>query len=617
VEQERSPDHGRVTPVTRRSGTPWSWIADRTHTLVSWFVPAAVAASPEGPRARSAVCIGLLMALVFIVLATTHLIARSAREAVANVVLSLLMLGACLGIRYTGRYLLIVNTTVALAFAVVIFIGAGERGAGINAATVAMAEVPLFATLLCGPRIGALWLLLSCSASAILGVMGQSGLVENHLDPQMRLFDDHVVLIVVTATLYLVAALYEQGRSEGLVHIATLEADRRTTEVEKMEAQAVARVAHAERMASLGRIAAATAHEINNPLSYVAHNVQFVLQRLESSTQAQAEMAPALEEALDGVRRIQRIVSDLKMYARPEDEAVGSVEVRRSLKRALKMAEGHTRSKAEVSFDLDPVPRVLGNDTRLVQVFLNLLVNAAQALPEGHAADNRIVVRTRAADGWVKVEIEDSGAGIPGDLLNRIGEPFFTTRREGLGLGVAVCKSILARVGGDLVFESRPGRTVAQVRLKICETDSFGPVESSSSPRATALVPARVLIVDDEPLVARAIRRNLGGHEVQIASSGREALALLDAGQRFDLVLCDLMMPDVSGMDVYAAIRDRHPDMTGHIVFMTGATFTDRGQDFRAQLGDIFLEKPIDMAQLWAVIDRCRRRPEPPAPPSA
>ena len=102
---------------------------------------------------------------------------------------------------------------------------------------------------------------------------------------------------------------------------------------------------------------------------------------------------------------------------------------------------------------MDPVPRVLGNDARLVQVFLNLLVNAAQALPEGHAADNRIVIRTRAADGRVRVEIEDSGAGIPGDLLARVGEPFFTTRREGLGLGVAVCKSILERVGGDLVIE--------------------------------------------------------------------------------------------------------------------------------------------------------------------
>jgi signal transduction histidine kinase len=593
-----------------------SFIADRMRRLVSWFVPPVVAASADGPRARSAVGIGLLMVFVFIVLATTHLIARSVREAFANLVLSLLMLAGCWAIRVTGRYLLVVNGTVALAFSVTIFIGAGERGAGINAATVAMAEVPLFATLLCGPRIGAIWMLLSCSASAVLGVLGQKGMLQNHLDPSMRLFDDHIVLIVVTATLYLVAALYERGRAQGLVHIALLEADRRTTEVEKMEAQAVARVAHAERMASLGRIAAATAHEINNPLSYVAHNVQFVLQRLESDAEARKEMTPALEEALDGVRRIQRIVSDLKMYARPEDEAIGSVDLRRSLKRALKMAEGHTRSKAEIRLDLDQVPRVLGNDTRLVQVFLNLLVNAAQALPEGHAADNRIVVRTRAADGRVRVEIEDSGAGIPGELLARVGEPFFTTRREGLGLGVAVCKSILERVGGDLVLESRPGRTVARVELKVSETDSFGPVESSSSPRATALVPARVLIVDDEPLVARAIRRNLGGHEVQIASSGREALALLDAGERYDLVLCDLMMPDVSGMDVYTAIRERHPYLTGHIVFMTGATFTDRAQDFRAQLGDVFLEKPIDMAQLWAVIDRCRRNAVQPNPPA-
>ena len=423
-----------------------------------------------------------------------------------------------------------------------------------------MAEVPLFATLLCGPRIGAIWMLLSCSASAVLGVLGQKGMLENRLDPSMRLFDDHVVLIVVTATLYLVAALYERGRAQGLVHIAMLEADRRTTEVEKMEAQAVARVAHAERMASLGQDS--RRHCARDQQPAILRRSQRPIRAASAwnpTPKPRREMAPALEEALDGVRRIQRIVSDLKMYARPEDEAIGSVDLRRSLKRALKMAEGHTRSKAEVTLDLDPVPRVLGNDTRLVQVFLNLLVNAAQALPEGHAADNRIVVRTRAADGRVRVEIEDSGAGIPGELLARVGEPFFTTRREGLGLGVAVCKSILERVGGDLVFESQPGRTVARVGSRSAKPRASG--RSNRAPRREPprSIPARVLIVDDEPLVARAIRRNLGGHEVQIASSGREALALLDAGKRYDLVLCDLMMPDVSGMDVYTAIRERHP----------------------------------------------------------
>jgi signal transduction histidine kinase/ActR/RegA family two-component response regulator len=592
----------------RERGNLWSRGTDRMRLLVTWFVPPEVAVSQEGPRARLAVGISVLMAIVFVVLAATHFIARSVSEAIANLALSALMVGSSFAIKLTGRYLAVINATLGVSLAIVIFIGAGARGAGINAGTVALAEIPLFATLLCGPKIGAYWMALACAASAMLGVLGQRGLVKNQLDPEMRLFDDHVVLVVVTATLYLVAALYERGRAQGLSHIAALEADRRATEVEKMEAQAVARMTHSERMASLGRVAAATAHEINNPLSYVAHNVQYVLQRLEADRDKLGELAPALEEALDGVRRIQRIVSDLKMYAKPEDEAVGSVDLRRSLKRALKLAEGHIRSKAEVTLDFEPVPRVLGNDARLVQVFLNLLVNAAQALPEGRAGDNRIVVRTRLAGKKVCVEIEDSGAGIPADLLARIGEPFFTTRREGLGLGVAVCKTILARVGGELRFESCPGRTVAQVVLEIRESENPMPLESSSSPRALALVPARVLIVDDEPLVARAIRRNLMGHDVQIVASGREALALLDGGQYYDLVLCDLMMPDVSGMDVYSAIRDRHPRMTGHIVFMTGATFTDRAQDFRAALGDVFLEKPIDMTQLSAVIERCRRK---------
>ncbi|HEU4535269.1 MAG TPA: HAMP domain-containing sensor histidine kinase, partial [Polyangiaceae bacterium] len=433
--------------------------------LVEWFVPARVAAGEQGPRARTAVGIALLMASVFAVLAATHALTSSFREAVANLVLAAGMLIGPLALRLTGQYPPVINGTLAFAFAAITFLIASERGAGLNAATVALAEVPLFATLLAGPRTGAAWTALACATSGALGYAGHAGLLRARAPGEIGLFNDHAVLIVVTLTLYLVATLYEQGRARGLAHIAALEAERRHTELDKLEAQAEARLAQSERMASLGRIAAAAAHEINNPLSFVANNLEYALEGLRAAPGSDA--AIALHEALGGVRRIQRIVADLKAYSRPgAGGAAAETDVRRALGAALRLAEGHASESTRLDLEVAELPPARGDEARLTQVFLNLLVNAAQALPEGRAEGNRIVVRARDEGARVLVEIEDSGVGMTADQALRVGEAFYTTKPEGMGLGLAVCQSILAQVGGELSFESKPGRTIARVRLE-------------------------------------------------------------------------------------------------------------------------------------------------------
>lgn len=561
-------------------------------------MPARVAKGAEGPRAIMAMGIALLMAFVFVVLATTHALTTSFREAGANLVLALGMLIGPLALRLTGQYSPVINGTLGFATAAITFLIAAERGPGINAATVALAEVPLFATLLAGPRTGAIWATLACAASAALGAAGHAGLLRNRAPGEVGLFNDHTVLIVVTLTLYLVATLYEHGRARGLAHIASLEAERRQTELDKLEAQAEARLAQSERMASLGRIAAAAAHEINNPLSYVSNNLEYALEGLRAAPGSEASIA--LGEALGGVRRIQRIVADLKAYSHPGASAADEADLSRALDSALKMAEWRTRQSARISLDLAQVPPVRGNESRLEQVFLNLLVNAAQAIPGGRAESNRIVVRTRAEGAHVVVEIEDSGVGMTDEQARRAGEPFYTTKPEGMGLGLTVCQSILAQIGGALSFESEPGRTVARVRLEIGGRASAR-VEAAppaAPPRESHDRPAQVLVVDDEAMVARAIQRSLHGHAVRIAPNGREALALFDAGERFDLVLCDLMMPGLSGIDVYDAVRARHPDMLDRIVFMTGGAYTQRTQEFRASVPNAFLEKPLETTKL-------------------
>lgn len=572
--------------------------------LIDWLVPPSVAEGPDGQRARLAAGIALLMAVVFGVLATTHAIAGSFQEAWTNAALAALVAAAPLVIRSTGRYGLTVNLTLAIVLGLVVSIGSGARGAGVNAATVALAEIPLFATLLAGPRIGLLWVALSCGASGLIGWAGYTGLVENRFPVRSRLFDDHVVLVVITLTLYLVAALYERMRAQGLAHAATLDAGRRQAELEKVEAQAEARVATAEHLASLGGVAAATAHEINNPLSYVANNLEYALARPE--LQAHPEVATALSEAQDGVRRIQRIVTDLKAFARPEEETLGAVDVTRALRAALKMAEGHTRSRARVETDLPELPLVMGSETRLVQVFLNLLVNAAQALPDGRAESNQIIVRGRARGDRVEIEIQDTGTGIPEEVQERLGQPFFTTKQHGLGLGLAVCRRVLSRLGGELAIDSAPGRTVVRVVLARATVETETGLASDRAPRTSASIErgaaARVLIVDDEPLVARGIARHLSEHHVTIARSGREALEFLDGGAEPDVILCDVMMPDFSGMDVYAAVADRHPHLLPRLTFMTGGTFTAAGAEFQARVGGRFLEKPVDVERVQALV---------------
>ena len=594
-------EQGARTADRNASGTTRAHrTAERLRRVVDWFAAPVVAAGAEEARVRTAVGMGLLMTVVFVALATVHAIARSYVEAVANLVLAAVMLGAPLAMRITRRYAIVINGTLLLAYLVVVFIGGSQRGAGVNAGTVALAEIPLFGTLLLGPRVGALWVVLCCAASAALGFAGQAGIVQGRFPIDTKLFDDHVVLVIVTLTLYLIAALYERGRAQGLDHIAALEAVRRQTEREKLEAQTQARVARSERLASLGRIAAAAAHEINNPLSYVTNNLEYLQQQAFAK---EPEPASALAEALDGVRRIQRIVADLKVYARPSEEAIESVDVESALATAVKMAEGRTRSKARVLLELGQVPRVIGSESRLVQVFLNLLVNAAQAMPEGHAADNRILIKTSVAGSQVEVRIEDTGAGMTKDVASRVGEPFFSTKPDGMGLGLTVCESILAQIGGTLRIESEPRKTVARVLLaqgdSAFETEQRAPTSNApASPRR-----ARILIVDDEALVARAIGRHLRNHDVRIAGSGREALEIIDSGEGFDLILCDVMMPELSGMDVYSAVEQRHPDLRRRIVFMTGATFTDRAFEFCSAVPNTVLPKPVETARLLDILN--------------
>lgn len=251
------------------------------------------------------------------------------------------------------------------------------------------------------------------------------------------------------------------------------------------------------------------------------------------------------------------------------------------------------------------MPLVEADEPRLGQLFLNVVTNALQALEENASGeDNEIRVCTRTApDGAAVVEIADNGPGIRADILGRLFEPFFSTKAAGVGtgLGLPICRSIVAALGGTIIIESEVGRgTTCRVTLPARSVAVARP--GTPPPAPPAAVSRRVLVVDDEPALLKMLAEELGReHEVRIASSGSEAIELV-LGEAFDVVLCDVMMPSTSGIDVYEAARRRRPGLEQRFVFMTAGAYTANARAFLASVPNKKLEKPFSYEELLGAI---------------
>jgi PAS domain S-box-containing protein len=387
-------------------------------------------------------------------------------------------------------------------------------------------------------------------------------------------------------------------------HVADIVIYRDVTERKQMQA----RLLLADRMVALGTLAAGVAHEINNPLAFVLGNLVYLedeLPRRAPDGAGLPEVANALKEARTGAERIRATVKDLLNLARSRDaEVVADVDVNAVVEFTVKMAEPQLRHRARIVKRLGAVPRVAAPESRLGQVFLNLLINAAQAIPEGDAGGNEVRITTRhdPQAGTVVVEVTDTGVGIAAEDRQRIFDPFYTTKPVGVGtgLGLSISHSIVASLGGEISVESARGKgSTFRVVLPGSASAPAAQVEADQP----ALPRARILVVDDEPLVGNVLQRLLGGrHEVVVATRGAEALVLLGAGARFDLLLCDLLMPEMSGMELYERLAAEFPDQARHAVFMTGGAFTDRARAFAAKRQHRVLTKPVDLRELEAVL---------------
>lgn len=369
-----------------------------------------------------------------------------------------------------------------------------------------------------------------------------------------------------------------------------------------------------ERMASVGMLSASVAHEINNPLAVVLANLEMVLQQLEApASDGSAPAAPPLDaligplrDAHEAAERVSNIARDLKIFSRSSNEELrGPVDIERVLESALRMASNEIRHRASVIRHYNKVPPVHGNEARLGQVFLNLVVNAAQAIPEGRASENRITLSIRGGENKrVLVEVSDTGTGMPPEVASRVFDPFFTTKAEsvGTGLGLAICHRIVSSLGGDISVESRPGHgTVFSVSLPHAETSRLTvevPAAAQSAKRR-----GRVLVVDDEPMLCATIERILSGeHDVTIFQSGKQALELVERGDHFDLILSDVMMPQMTGIEFHEALLQIAPELADKVVFMTGGAFSAEASAFLDRFRHRTIDKPFKFTALRSLV---------------
>lgn len=379
-----------------------------------------------------------------------------------------------------------------------------------------------------------------------------------------------------------------------------------------------------QRLASVGEIAAGVAHEINNPAAFIQMNNDVISGQLDelasfyaaAKVLTDAEADPARRRALEalfstapdltairstandnrqGIERIHAVSRDLRLFARTDEQAVVEEDLNAIVHVALKMLGNEVRHRALLTLDLaEDLPLFPAWSGKFSQVATNLLLNAVQSITEGNVEANEIRVTTRRESEDLVLTVEDTGDGIDEETMTHVFEPFFTTKPAelGTGLGLPLCAKIVADHGGHIDVSSTVG-TGSSFRVHIPLNNGLRVSIPPPPPPNDDIAPGRILVIDDDPGMVRAYRRMLRRHDTTVVSSGAAALALLGERDDFELILCDLMMPEVDGLQVYASLMSSAPSVAERIVFCTGGAFTTRARKFLEAVENEVVEKPL------------------------
>jgi PAS domain S-box-containing protein len=363
-------------------------------------------------------------------------------------------------------------------------------------------------------------------------------------------------------------------------------------------------LAKAQRLETVGQMVSGVAHELNNPLAAI---LAFAEELHHSALEAAD--ADAVQVIAQQAQRCRAIVRDLLRIARQRDldrEPVDLRPVLDSVLRAQRLA--FDEAGVELTLSTESVPLVLGERAALEQVLANLVANARYVSPRG----GRVRVRAEQTGAEVVIQIEDQGPGIPEVVQPRLFEPFFTTKPEGegTGLGLAVSRGLIVQMGGTLSLENHPtGGALATVRLPAIPITALAHARSLTPAEPLALLtttPRRVLLVDDEQPVRSAVRRYLERLQwtVEEAPDGAIALDLLLQADlhRYAVVICDIRMPVVSGVELYDRLRTERPELVTRMLFITGDVASVPVAEFLARSSVNVIEKPFDLPVLGQMV---------------
>ncbi|HEY7681152.1 MAG TPA: GAF domain-containing protein [Gemmatimonadales bacterium] len=401
---------------------------------------------------------------------------------------------------------------------------------------------------------------------------------------------EHEVVVVT------ISPLLEDGQVRAVLGVA-----REVTEAVRGQAQLL----QTEKMSAISQLLGGMAHEINNPLTSILMNLELLLQEVQN---------PAQRETLRAIRvqtdRAAEIVRNLLTYLRGQGSERAPVDLREAARGALALRRNQLLSQEiAVVVDLPAQPvLVLGNTVNLQQVLMNLLVNAEHAI-RTHRGGGHVWLRLAVQEGHAVVTVEDDGPGIAPELLTRVFDPFYTTKPEGegTGLGLSVSAGIIADHQGRITAGQRPeggARFVVELPLW---ADQPGPGRigelTPSVPAARSAARGKVLVVDDQPDIRRSVSKFLtrSGWAVDVADSGEEGLRLLGLGD-YEVVLCDLRMPGMSGPAFYRHLQDQSSPAIGKLVFMTGDTLSPEASRFLREAGRPVLSKPFALKDLMEVL---------------
>jgi two-component system NtrC family sensor kinase len=347
-------------------------------------------------------------------------------------------------------------------------------------------------------------------------------------------------------------------------------------------------------LATAGELLAGVAHELNNPLQAI-HGI--------AELRAGAEGRPGdWQDVLDATRRASKLAQELVLFVRPAARQVGPVSLNDVVERALALIGFQYRADG-VAIDLEldgGLPLVQADAHELVQVLVNLLGNAHGVLQRGAGA-KRVSLRTWAEDGRVCARVRDTGPGVPPDVRAHIFSPFFSTREDGVGLGLTVGRNMIRAAGGELQLDAADGGASFTLWLPAAGAASAVPAAARAPRAATSLASATILLADDEGAIRAVLERffRREGARVLTASGGREALELLRK-EPVDAVLLDVRMPDLDGALVYQALRAENPEVARRTLFLSGD-----GAGVAAELSvpaRRVLAKPVELEELRRVV---------------